>query len=349
LLSRRGFLKAGGVALGTFAGPSLARGRAAAAAAVIQVYLPGGPSHLDTSDPKPTAPSGVRGEFRPVRTRVTGLHLCEHLPGLAARAQHLTIVRGITGLPDAHDTGPFHAGTTTPGRPGLGEALSRRRGITQATPRGEVPTAADLSGWATAGPLGEAFSPVRLGRRPAGVRHFNQLCAAHDDAGEVADAGPLARALDLRREPPGTIERYGAAGHAENALFLKARRLIEAGVSCVALAWGYWDTHGDHFGQLRRQLPLFDRGLSALIDDLRTTGRLGDVLVVAGGEFGRSPRVNDGAGRDHWPAASTLLLAGGGLPHGRVVGATDRLGAEPTDPVRLENVFAPVAARLGLG
>jgi uncharacterized protein (DUF1501 family) len=96
-------------------------------------------------------------------------------------------------------------------------------------------------------------------------------------------------------------------------------------------------------------LPLFDRGLSALIEDLRASGRLDDVLVVVGGEFGRTPKINGGAGRDHWPHAGMLLLAGGGLPHGRVVGATDRLGAEPTTPVRLETAFAPVPRRLGRG
>jgi hypothetical protein len=346
-MSRRGFLKAGGVALGTVVGAGLPGAGSNATGAVIQIYLPGGPSHLDTFDPKPGAPSGVRGEFRPAQTGVTGLHVCEYLPELASLAPHLTVVRGLTGLPDAHNPGPFDSGTTVSGHPGLGAAISYRRGSRVRTLRGEVPTAVDLSGWTSAGQLGDGLAPRQLGL-PARVRHFDELCINYPDGG-AAEPGPLGRALDLRREPAGVLGRYGAAAHAGNALFLKARRLVEAGVRCVAFAWGYWDTHGDNFGQLRRQLPLFDRGLSALIEDLRASGRLDDVLVVVGGEFGRTPKINGGAGRDHWPHAGMLLLAGGGLPHGRVVGATDRLGAEPTTPVRLETAFAPVHRRLGLG
>lgn len=344
--TRRGFLKASGAA-GALSCSELFGGQVRPPVAIIQIYLPGGPSHLDTFDPKPNAPSDVRGEFRAVATSVPGLRFCEHLPGLSALARHLTVVRSLTGLRDQHDAGPFDVGDAAPGRAGLGAMLGHRWGKTLRTAGGEVPTAVDLSGWTSAGPLGKSFAPRCLGRLPARVGHFNELCSAVTDDG-ATESGALGRAVDVSRESRQVLERYGADAHAENALFLKASRLVRAGVRCVALAWGYWDTHGDNFGQLRRQLPLFDRGLSALIEDLRAEGRLADVVIVAGGEFGRTPRINDGAGRDHWPRAGTLLVAGGGLPHGRVLGATDRLGAEPIDSVRIEDAFAPVRSRLGL-
>lgn len=346
-VTRRGFMKAGSAALAALAGSDL-MGASAGTAAVIQIYLPGGPSHLDTFDPKPIAPSTIRGEFRSITTTVPRLRFCEHLPRLASLARYLTVVRGLTGLHDAHDPGPFDSGTTTVGRPGLGAILAHQRGAMISTLRGEIPTAVDLSGWTTAGPLGQRVAPRRLGSRRAKFRHVNELCTATADEFTVTGSEPLSRALNLRQESAQTWERYGAADHAENVQFLRARRLIEAGVRCVAFAWGYWDTHGDNFGQLRRQLPPFDQGLSALIDDLRTAGRLDDVVIVAGGEFGRTPRINDGAGRDHWTHAAAMLLAGGGLPHGRSLGATDRSGAEPTEAVRLDDVFALVYHRLGI-
>lgn len=339
-ISRRGFLKAGGTALGTLTGSALLGAETAQpSGALVQIFLPGGPSHLDTFDPKPSAPAGIRGEFRAVATTVPGLQFCEHLPALASMAKHLTVVRGVTGLPDEHGAGPFDAGTTASGQTGLGAVLSRLWGSSQRTPRGEVPTAVDLSGWSSA-------DPRRLGRPAPRVSHFNELCVSECECEPVP--GPLGRALDLGLESWRALERYGADVHAENARFLRARRLVELGVRCVAFSWGYWDTHGDNFGQLRKQLPLFDRGLAALIEDLRAGGRLDEVVVVAGGEFGRTPKVNDGVGRDHWPRAGSLLVAGGGLPHGRAIGATDRLGAEPTRPVRLEEAFAPVRGRLGI-
>ncbi|MDY3560557.1 DUF1501 domain-containing protein [Gemmata sp. JC673] len=297
------------MALGAFSGSALYGNDGRAPGAIIQVYLPGGPSHLDTLDPKPEAPAHVRGEFRTIATSVPGLRFCEHLPGLASLARHLTVARGLTGLRDEHAAVAFDSGGTAPGRAGLGAALVHRWGSTVRTPSGEMPAAIDLSVWTSAGPLGESFAPDRLGRGVARVGHFNEVCAAAVDEPLVGTEAP-GRALDIRREPPRAWERYGADGHAQNGLFLKDRRLVQAGARCVAVAWGYWDTHGDNFGQLRRQLPLFDRGLSALVEDLRNDGRLSDVVIVAGGEFGRSPKVNDG-GRPR------PLAAGRGPPRRR--------------------------------
>jgi uncharacterized protein (DUF1501 family) len=130
---------------------------------------------------------------------------------------------------------------------------------------------------------------------------------------------------------------------------LVARRLVEAGARCVTLAFSRWDHHGDNFGALRQDLPLLDQGVSALLTDLRQRGLDQDVSVVVWGEFGRTPTINTGGGRDHWPRVSCAMLAGGGLRHGQVIGATDRLGGEAVErPVRFGEVFATLYQSLGI-
>jgi uncharacterized protein (DUF1501 family) len=134
-----------------------------------------------------------------------------------------------------------------------------------------------------------------------------------------------------------------------NRNFVLARRLVESGVRVVSLSWGGWDTHADNFGTMRRQLPQLDTALSALITDLDQRGLLQDTMIMLSGEFGRTPRVNMGAGRDHWPAAGFAVLAGGGLRTGQVIGSTNRLGERPQDrPVSLQQVFATVYKNMGI-
>ena len=130
---------------------------------------------------------------------------------------------------------------------------------------------------------------------------------------------------------------------------LVARRLVESGARCVTLAFSRWDHHGDNFGALRQDLPLLDQGLSALIQDLHDRGLDKDVSVVVWGEFGRTPTINKDAGRDHWPRVSCALLAGGGMRHGQVIGATDRLGGEASErPVQFGEVFSTLYQSLGI-
>lgn len=131
--------------------------------------------------------------------------------------------------------------------------------------------------------------------------------------------------------------------------FLMARRLVEAGVRCVTLSFGSWDRHGGNFARLPEQLAKFDQGITALVQDLHDRGLQNDVSVVAWGEFGRTPRINSSAGRDHWPQVSCALLAGGGMRTGQVIGSTNRLGEVPKDrPVHYQNVFATLYRQLGL-
>ena len=167
----------------------------------------------------------------------------------------------------------------------------------------------------------------------------------------------LLHALDLKNEDPRVIERYGK-GDPKNRddggpklmeHFLIARRLVEAGSRCVTLAFSRWDHHGKNFDALRQDLPLLDQGLSALIEDLHLRGLDKDVSVIVWGEFGRTPKINTGGGRDHWPNVSCALVAGGGLRHGQVIGSTDRMGAEAEDrPVRFGEVFATLYHGLGV-
>ncbi len=173
----------------------------------------------------------------------------------------------------------------------------------------------------------------------------------------ILTTSELVEALDIKREDPKTVARYGK-GDPKNRddggpklmeHFLVARRLVEAGARCVTLAFSRWDHHGDNFGALRQDLPLLDQGLSALIEDLHQRGLDKDVSVVVWGEFGRSPTINKDGGRDHWPRVSCALLAGGGMRHGQVIGSTDRLGGEAASrPVTFGEVHATLYHGLGI-
>jgi hypothetical protein len=184
-----------------------------------------------------------------------------------------------------------------------------------------------------------------------GLDSFNQ------QAFGMLTSSRLLSALDLRKEDPRLLDRYGKGDpkvHGDaapmlNEQFLVARRLVEAGARFVTVAYGFWDYHGNNFGNARNDLPLLDQALSALLEDLHDRGLDRDVSVVVWGEFGRSPTINKDGGRDHWPRANCALLAGGGMKVGQVIGATDRLGGEPSErPILFGEVFASLYHALGL-
>ncbi len=183
------------------------------------------------------------------------------------------------------------------------------------------------------------------------------LDAFNEQAMGVLTSPRLLEALDLSKEDPRIAAMYGKGvnvnrddgGPRLTDHFLAARRLVEAGARVVTLAFSRWDYHSDNFKQLREDLPLLDSALSALVTDLHQRGLDKDVSVVVWGEFGRTPTINAKAGRDHWPRVSCALLAGGGMRHGQVIGATDRLGGEATErPVRFGEVFATLYRNLGI-
>jgi len=390
-VSRRSFLKIGAMATGlTMADVLRAQaqgpGKAAKAKAVINIYLAGGPTHMDTFDLKPAAPVEFRGEFRPIPTSVPGMEICELMPKLAQQGKRFSIVRSITGMRDEHTSTQSDSGWSTSslstigGRPGVGAVMGKLQG----TVHGSAPTFVALDGFGSPGFLGGIYAPYRPdgpGRanlRLSGMiseQRLNsraQLLAKLDgirreiDSGgmmatmdsyneraiSVITSGELADALDTNREDPRVIERYGitqGGRYSSNSRFLLARRLVDAGVRCVTLSWGGWDTHGNNFQTMRDQLPALDVGLSALLEDLAARGMLEETIVMMSGEFGRTPRINSSAGRDHWPRAAFFFVAGGGLRHGQVIGSTTRLGEEAHDrPVHLQQVFATVYRQLGV-
>jgi hypothetical protein len=205
--------------------------------------------------------------------------------------------------------------------------------------------------------LRASFDGMRRGLDARGATRG--MDSFHEQALGVLTSRKLLDALDLTREDPRVCRAYGKGDpRVEPTLkaaprllepFLAARRLVEAGVRCVTVAFGAWDWHEKNFVNLKEDLPLLDRGVAALVHDLHQRGLDQDVSVLAWGEFGRSPRINKGAGRDHWPAVSSALLAGGGMPMGQVIGETNRLGEVPRErPVHFLEVLATLYDRVGL-
>lgn len=214
------------------------------------------------------------------------------------------------------------------------------------------------------------ISVDRLGDRRSLLAAFDRFRRDVDQSGLMAGldgfnsqafgmltSSRLLQALSLADEDPRVLERYGkgdAKVHGDaapmlNEQFCVARRLVEAGARFVTVAYGFWDYHGNNFGNARNDLPLLDQGLSALLEDLHSRGLERDVSVIVWGEFGRSPTINKDGGRDHWPRATCALLAGGGMKTGQVIGATDRLGGEPSErPVLFGEIFATLYHNLGI-
>ena len=393
-VSRRDFLRIGGLAMGGLTLPKLlqaeqAAGGRATGKSIINIYLPGGPTHMDTFDMKPKAAKEFRGELMPVATSVPGMEICELMPKLARMGDKFSVVRSITGLREEHAPHQSDSGwsesslRTMGGRPGIGSVMSKLWGPSQTTPHGTAPTFVDLTGWTKTGFVGQinaGFRPDGEGRQNLSLNNQVNLNRLDDRKGlltgldrlrrdidshgmltavdsfteravGIVTSGELAKSLDLRNEDPRLLARYGVGKDQGfgNERFVLARRLIQAGVRCVSLSVGGWDTHGDNFNQMRRQLPPLDQALTGLIEDLDAHGLLDQTIIMMSGEFGRTPRVNGGAGRDHWARASFFFLAGGGMRHGQMIGATNRNGEEPIErPVHLQNVFHTVYHQLGI-
>jgi hypothetical protein len=387
-VSRRGFFQIGAVGLGGLTLADMLRADARAGSpstpkSIINIFLSGGPSHIDTFDPKPQAPKEVRGEFNAIDTNVAGIQICEHLPNLAARMDQLTLIRSLSGLRDEHAPNQTETGwnsnhlKSVGGAPSLGAVVSKFQGSSQSN----VPLFVDLTGHTEHGYLG----PVHGGFRPDGPGRANlslnrvtvdrlgdrqRLLSGLDrlkrdiDSHGMMDAmdsftsravgvitsGKMANALDLKLEDPRIRARYSQKERdRENDRFLMARRLVEVGVRCVSLSWGGWDTHNDNFKTLKQQLPRLDQGLSTLIDDLNARGMLENTIVLCWGEFGRTPRINSLAGRDHWSRVASVAIAGGGLKMGQAIGTSNRLGEVAKDrPVHFQEVFATLYYKLGL-
>ena len=383
-LTRRGFLRIGAFGAGLTLAEML-RLRAAAGASsarpksAIMIYLPGGPSHMDMYDLKPDAPAEFRGEFKPIKTNVPGVQICEHFPLQAKMWDKLACIRSIVSVDEHSDslvsTGYSASVNRTAAHPSFGSVVSKVRGGSSAA----VPPFVSLRGMSTGtepGYLGVAHRPfnpsgpgvqdLRLanGVQEARLEERKSLLKGLDDVRRDLDAtgtmagldnftvrafdmvasGAVRTALDLSKEPTHSRERYKGVEQ-----FLTARRLIEVGVGCVTLAIGGWDTHGNNFVSLKKQLPQVDRAVSNLIQDLHDRGMAKDVVTVMWGEFGRTPKINNNAGRDHWPQVMSALVAGGGLKMGQAIGASTARGETPKDrPYTVPQVLSTLYHAIGI-
>jgi hypothetical protein len=408
-VSRRGFLRIGALGVGAatlsladvLRADSLAgAGRAKSHKAVINIFLGGGPPHQDMWDVKVDAPAEIRGEFRPIRTAVPDIEICEVFPRIAQVMDRCAIIRSIVGATGQHDAWQCMTGWPERelkflgGRPSVGAAANKVLGAVDPS----VPPFVGLAEktqhvpWSDAGSpgfLGAAYgcfkpdgpgladmrlngvSIERLDDRKGLLASFDRLRRECDASGlldgadrftqqafNVLTSSKLLHALDLSHEDSRVRERYGDGKPYQfqydgsptvNEQLLLARRLVEAGVRCVTLTYGRWDSHGKNFDLVRDHGSKLDQCLSALIEDLGARGLLDDVTVIAWGEFGRTPKINNGAGRDHWPNVSCAILAGGGMKTGQVIGATNRLGEyAERRPVHFQEVIATLYHNLGI-
>ncbi|MCH8829084.1 MAG: DUF1501 domain-containing protein [Planctomycetes bacterium] len=385
-VNRRSFLQIGALGIGGLTLADLLRAEAAGGKgsshkAVINIHLSGGPSHQDIFDLKPEAPTEYRGEFMPIHTNVPGLDICEKLPRLATMGDKFAVIRSLVGSNAGHSNFQTQSGfnqrslAALGGRPALGSVISKLRGSLDGAPP-FVSYSGGSPGYL--GPTHQPFSPRgsgaamknlrlegsltmdRLGERSSLLKSLDRLRRDVDASGQmkaldkftetaidVITSGRVANALDLKREDPKLVARYGRAG----STLLTARRLIEAGVRVVTMnSFGGFDTHSNNFKTLgSRNLPGMDQALSALLSDLDNRGMLDDVSVVMWGEFGRTPRVNKRAGRDHWPRLAMAFMAGGGIRGGQAVGSSNRLGeVAKTRPVHYQEVHATLYHNLGV-
>ena len=418
-LTRREFLRVGGLGLAGLTLPAFLESRSAAAPAkaraksCIQLFMWGGPSQLETFDLKPHAPDGIRGLFQPAATSVPGTRICEHLPLLAATADRYAILRSVTHTGVNHGTSAYHMLTGhihfSPGTlrhptpndyPSVGCAAARFGRQPKDVPAcvslpsvlldgdgGEVPGQGP-------GFLGQRSSPFLVKGDPtqpdfsldtlklpgevdaARFRGRISLQAALDREGDRLARLPAAqamgphyerafrllqapatqRAFNLALEPDRVRDRYGWHHFGQSCLL--ARRLLEAGVPLITVYWNSpslttdqsWDTHADSFRRLKDcLLPAFDRAMTALLEDLRGRGLLDETLVTWMGEFGRTPKINKNAGRDHWGFCQSVLLAGAGVRGGQVYGSSDGSAAYAAElPVSPDDLAATVFQSLGI-
>lgn len=414
-MERRSYLKLGlaGLAGGSFtdllalraanANDAAARGQTATKpSSCILIWMDGGPTHFETFDPKPDAPAEIRGDFRPIKTNVSGIEICEHLPQLAKIADKYSIIRSVCHNQGNHGAGNHYMMTGAPPRipvgcgafvsfhPSLGSVAAYERPAPHGLPSYFTMPSMSRSG----GPnfLGAKYAPFIVANDPNN-KHFrvrdvelpNGLAserfqarrdlrslvdtmprftsretfdpvAAYDDnyeqGYELVLTPDAQKAFEIGKEPDDLRDRYGRNSFGQRALL--ARRLVESGVPFVTIYDGGWDHHSDLFGALATRLPSWDQTVATLISDLDQRGLLETTMVIALGEFGRTPKISTlpgqtKPGRDHWANAMSILFAGGGSRGGQVIGATDRQGYAPIERVLSpENYVSTVYRKLGI-
>jgi len=389
--ARRDFLRLGLLGLGGLSLPGfLSAQKKGADKSFIFVWLAGGAPHMDMYDMKPDAPADIRGDFKPVSTRVAGIQVCELMPKTALVADKLCILRSVTSVDlGSHERSSRYLQTGVLPVPNMDFASFGSVYVKEKASRGALPPYVGVlkpveRGWG-GGFLGAHHDPFmagdpseknwrvrdlvpppgvtleRVARRQEILKEFNDAWRRADSETKIASYGPSVEqaysmiyskevfdAFDIQREPEKVRDAYGRTPVGQGLLL--ARRLVEKGVKAVSLWMGGWDTHANNFTSLKEKLlPPLDQGFGALIEDLAQRGLLENTLVVQAGEFGRTPKVNKNAGRDHWPKAFSVALAGGGIRGGQIIGSTDRNAAEVTsDPITVEDLSATIFTALGV-
>ena len=356
---------------------------------VINIFLPGGMAHQDTFDPKPYSPLEYRGELKSIETKIPGERFGELLPHTAGIADKLTVVRSMSHGEAAHERGTHNMFTgyrPSPALvfPSMGSIVSHEFGPRKSLPPYVcIPTQPNT--FAGSGYLSSAFAPFSLGSDPSrknfkvrdldlssGVDHerFNRrrsileavndrfrnteksdglsaMDTFYERAYSMISSKEAREAFNIEAEPPKLRDAYGRNSAGQRLLM--ARRLVEAGVRFVSLTYGGWDMHSRIRNSMRSQMPPFDQAYARLIRDLEERGLLDSTLVMVTTEFGRTPKINGDAGRDHWPKVFSIALAGGGFKRGFVYGKSDATATEPEeDALGVEDWATTVYHQLGI-
>lgn len=359
-----------------------ASGQAEAAAKAEHVILfwnGGGMSHVDTWDPKPGRP--VQGEFSAIDTSADGIQISSIFPNLAKQMHHCSLIRSIAGTNGAHGRATYELQTSynmDPSliHPGLGSIV-----VHEKNRMGDLPSFITINGQAAkSGYFGQSCAAYFIGEpgekdpylsfptgitnargnkrldllakmnaratKKSGVVDFKATDTAIKEAVSLMKS-PALKVFDLDKEKPDTLARYGDSDFGRGALL--ARKLVETGVRFVQVNRGGFDTHSNNFPAMENHALEMDPALASLVEDLAATGKLESTLVLVLSEFGRTPRINSNAGRDHHARCFSCLVAGGGVKGGQVIGASDKDAMEPADrPVKPSDIHATVCHALGI-
>jgi hypothetical protein len=395
-VSRRDMLKVGALSFFGLTLPQFLAMRSASAAAasgpkaeaVIVLWCAGGPSHLDTFDPKPEAPSEFRGQFNAIPTNVDGIQLSEHLPLTAKVMDKIALVRSVTSNIAAHEQASQYLMTgyrplPTLEYPSYGAVVAKELGVRNSLP--PYVAIPDVARAGQSGFIGAGYNPftvsdpsnlayrvedvnpptgvdqARMARRRGFTAKMNSrfVGAVPDDnvravdtfyerAYDLVNSSDAKKAFDVSSESQPVRDLYGMTTYGQGALL--GRRLVEAGARFVTISKGGWDTHQQNFQNLStRLLPELDKAYAGLLTDLSQRGMLDKTLVILMGEFGRTPRINPRGGRDHFSRCRFAAFAGGGVKGGQVIGKSDATGSAPVErPVAVEDIAMSLYTSLGI-
>lgn len=359
------------------------------AKSVIYIYLPGGYAHQETFDPKPNAPVDYRGPLNSIKTSLPGVYFSQHLLETSKIANKITVIRSMSHSETAHERGTnnmFTGYKPSPAiqYPSLGSVISQQLGIrNNLPPYVSVPSVPNE--FAGAGYMSHSYSSFSLGGNPEDTnfkvrdlklpdnitlqrfdkrkamldivnKEFNakqksdkldSLNSFYENAFDLMNSDQAIEAFDLNKENEKTKENYGK--NSAGMRLLLSRRLVEAGVRFITVTYGGWDHHDNIANNIGNQLPPFDKAFAALINDLDSRGLLDSTLVCIATEFGRTPKINPTAGRDHWPRVFSTVMAGGGVKQGTIFGSSNETASEPADNmVSIEDWAATIYHLIGI-